>query len=67
MEPPSTITGVSCVSTTFCVATTAQRMQSDVIHVFDGSGWQTVPSLDTYSYPSRCPAPPPLLRHGRRR
>ena len=51
MEPPSTITDVSCVTTTFCVATTTQRMASDVWHVFDGSGWRTVPSPDPQHNP----------------
>lgn len=51
MEPPSIITGVSCVTGTFCVATTSQRMISDVLHMFDGSGWRTVASPDISHYP----------------
>ncbi len=51
--PFSAATGVSCVTTTFCVATTGQWAVSEtnVVHVFDGSGWQSVPSADVRHHP----------------
>jgi hypothetical protein len=52
-EPFSDITGISCAATTFCVATTGQWAvaETNVVHVFDGSGWHAISSSDVRRHP----------------